>query len=38
MYFFHKKKMSQNFWTIIMLFGPVTPIIYWPKKNFRHWW
>ena len=30
---FHKKKMSQNVWATIMPFGPVTLIVYWPKKN-----
>ena len=33
MSFFHKK-MSQNVWAIIMPFGPVTIIFYWPKKKF----
>ena len=33
MSFFHKK-MSQNVWAIIMPFGPVTIIFYWPKKFF----
>jgi hypothetical protein len=34
MSFFHKKKMSQNVWTTIMPFGPVT-LFYWPKKKDR---
>ena len=34
MSFFHKK-MSQNVWAIIMPFGPVTIIFYWPKKKFQ---
>jgi hypothetical protein len=31
---FFQKKMSQNDWATILPFGPVTPIFYWPKKNF----
>ena len=33
MSFFHKKKMSQNLWATIMPSGPVTLILYWPKKK-----
>ena len=35
MSFFDKKKMSQNAWAIIMPFGPVTLIFYWPKFFFQ---
>ena len=35
MSFFHKKKkMSQNVWATIMPIGPVTLILYWPKRFF----
>jgi hypothetical protein len=46
MSFFHKK-MSQNLWTTIMPFGPVTDILLTQKKNlgpakgwphFRHFY
>ena len=29
---FLKKKMSQNDWSTILPFGPVTLFFYWPKK------
>ena len=32
---FFQKKMSQNDWVTIMIFGPVTLIFYWPKFFFR---
>ena len=44
---FFQKQMSQNDWTTIMPFGPVTLMFYWPKQffsgqpnaspHFRHW-